>query len=126
MKAIALDYGKKRIGVAVGDMESRVATPLTTLDANDDIARFLRDEQAEVVVVGMPLTMRGERGPQAVRVLAFVTHLKKELNVPIETVDERFSSQLADRVRDVYGKKVSRDALAAAAILETYFDCQKS
>lgn len=130
MKIIAFDFGEKRIGAAVGDTESRVAVPLTTLTvASDDdavrqVVRLVRDEQAALVVVGLPLLMSGARGPQAERVSDFVERLRQELGVTVETVDERLTSKLADSVRDLYGKNVTRDALAAAAILETYLEAR--
>lgn len=132
MKIIAFDFGEKRIGVAIGNTESSVAVPLTTLsvasddDAVEQVIQLVRDEQAERVVVGMPLLMSGARGPQAKRVLDFVERLRREPDIMVETIDERLTSKLADRVRDLYGKRVSRDALAAAAILESYFDDQTS
>lgn len=127
MKILGFDYGEKRIGVAVGEAPGP-AVPLMTLtiasadDAVRQVVRLAHDEHAGLVVVGLPLLMSGERGPQAARVSDFVERLRRELDITVETVDERLTSKLADRVRDVYGKNVSRDALAAAAILETYFD----
>lgn len=128
MKIIALDYGEKRIGVAIGDTETRVAAPLRSLDASNsadflsELSHVISAEDVQKVVVGLPLTMRGEQSSLTVRVTAFVAELRTRLAVPIETVDERLTSKLADRVKELYGKSFDRDALAAAAILETYFE----
>ena len=101
MKALALDFGSARTGVAVSDPTGTLARPVTTVQRVTTDAGFaellalIAAEEPEVVVVGMPLTLRGEHGEQARETEAFVERLRGAINVPIETFDERFPSVLA-------------------------------
>ena len=116
MKVLALDFGAARTGVAVSDPTGTVARPLGVVeraasDAGlDRLVSLIREEEPERVVVGMPLTLRGERGEQARATDAFVDSLRERLDVPVETFDERFTSVLAD----------GDDAKAAAHLLSGY------
>jgi putative Holliday junction resolvase len=116
LKVIALDYGSARTGVAVSDPTGTIARPFGVVEraASEDglerVARIVRDEGAERVVVGLPLTLRGEHGLQAEETAEFVEALRGAVEVPVETYDERFTSVLAD----------GDDAKAAAHLLESY------
>ena len=116
MKVLALDFGAARTGVAVSDPTGTVARPLGVVeraasDAGlDRLVALIREEEPERVVVGMPLTLRGERGEQARATDAFVDSLRERLDVPVDTFDERFTSVLAD----------GDDAKAAAHLLSGY------
>ena len=116
MKVLALDYGSARTGVAVSDPTGTLARPLVTVQravTDDGFARLLAviaAEEPELVVVGLPLTLRGEHGEQARETSAFVERLRAAIPAPVETYDERFTSVLAD----------GDDARAAAHLLETY------
>jgi putative holliday junction resolvase len=122
MKAVALDYGSARTGVAVSDPTGTLARPLETVaraTSDDGFAKLVRviaAEAPDVVVVGLPLTLRGERGEQARETLAFVERLRTALDVPVETYDERFTSVLAG----------GDDARAAAHLLSDYLAWQSS
>ena len=119
MKVLALDYGSARTGVAVSDPTGTVARPLCVVEqaaTEAGLARLqelVRDEQAERVVVGLPLTLRGTRGEQAVETERFVTGLRAAIAVPVETFDERFTTTLA-------GPGEGEDARAAAHLLSSY------
>ena len=123
MKVVALDYGAARTGVAVSDPTGTIARPLGVVEraATDDglrrVAEIVRDQQAERVVVGLPLTLRGEHGEQARETDAFVQALRAALDVPVESYDERFTTGLAaaDESADA-----PEDARAAAHLLSTY------
>jgi|SRR5690242_14356479 putative holliday junction resolvase len=121
MKVMALDYGATRTGVAVSDPSGTLARPLCTVEraATDEGLRRLgdlvRDEQAERVVVGLPLTLRGEVGAQADETIRFVEQLRAALDVPVETLDERFTTTLA-------GPGPGDDARAAAHLLSSYLE----
>lgn len=123
MKVLALDYGSARTGVAVSDPTGTIARPLGVVEraATDDglarLARLVQTEGAERVVVGLPLTMRGVRGDQAVETERFVEALRAALNVPVESFDERFTTDLADRSADA---TAPTDARAAAHLLSSY------
>lgn len=121
MKVLALDYGAARTGVAVSDATGTLARPLGVVEraATDAglarLAELVREEGAELVVVGLPLTLRGEHGAQAQETQAFVEQLRAVLDVPVERFDERFTTTLAAR-----GGSAPEDARAAAHLLETY------
>jgi putative Holliday junction resolvase len=118
VKVLALDYGSARTGVAVSDPTGTVARPVGVVeragtDAGlDELAELVRAEAAEVVVVGMPLTLRGDHGEQAQETAAFVEALRARIDVPVETYDERFTSVLAG----------GDDARAAAHLLSSYLE----
>jgi len=121
LKVVALDYGSARTGVAVSDPTGTLARPLCTVEraTTDEGLRRLRDlvreEQAERVVVGLPLTLRGEVGAQAEETNRFVERLRAALDVPVETFDERFTTTLA-------GPGEGDDARAAAHLLSGYLE----
>ena len=116
MKVLALDFGSARTGVAVSDPTGTLARPLTTVERAGTDAGFAKllavivAEGPELVVVGMPLTLRGEHGEQAQETDAFVERLRAAVELPVETYDERFTSVLAG----------GDDARAAAHLLESY------
>jgi putative Holliday junction resolvase len=123
LKVLALDYGSARTGVAVSDPTGTIARPLGVVEraATDDglarLAQLVQTEGAERVVVGLPLTMRGVRGDQAVETERFVEALRAALDVPVESFDERFTTDLADRSPDA---TAPTDARAAAHLLSSY------
>ena len=116
MKVLALDYGSARTGVAVSDPTGELARPLGVVErAATDVgierlAAIVAEEEAQKVVVGLPLTLKGERGEQAQETERFVATLRARLEVPVELFDERFTSVLAD----------GDDARAAAHLLSDY------
>jgi putative holliday junction resolvase len=122
VKVLALDYGAARTGVAVSDATATIAIPLEvvvragTPDGLARIGEVVAEQEVERVVVGMPLTLRGERGEQARLTEEFVRDLRVALGVPVETYDERFTTTLAARG----GGDVPEDARAAAHLLESY------
>jgi putative holliday junction resolvase len=122
VKVLALDYGAARTGVAVSDATGTIARPVGTVlraageDGLAQIGALVREHDAERVVVGMPLTLRGERGEQAVATEVFVEALQAVVDVPVETYDERFTTALAARG----GGGSDEDARAAAHLLESY------
>jgi len=123
LKVVALDYGAARTGVAVSDPTGTIARPLGVVEraATDDglrrVAEIVREQAAERVVVGLPLTLRGEHGEQARETDAFVQALRGALDVPVESYDERFTTGLAaaDQSADA-----PEDARAAAHLLSSY------
>lgn len=126
---LALDYGTRRIGIAGSDPTRLIATALGCHREPEDgsvlahLARLIRERDVDTVVVGLPLTADGRRGEMAVRAEAFASRLEAEFGLPVILVDERYSSQEADRWlagrRRVKGE---RDAAAAALILQQYLD----
>lgn len=122
MRVLALDYGAARTGVAISDATGTIARPLDVVEraATDggiaEVRALVDEHGAELVVVGMPLTLRGERGAQADETEAFVEALRSVLDVPVETYDERFTTAIAARA----GGAADEDARAAAHLLESY------
>jgi putative Holliday junction resolvase len=130
---LALDVGSRRIGVALSDPTRTLATPLTTLRAQplaqvlERIAQLAREHEAVELVVGLPLTLSGEIGPQAKLVEAFVAALRAVVSLPIHTFDERLTSMAAERMMIELGlkpeqRKARIDEVAASIILQDFLD----
>jgi putative Holliday junction resolvase len=134
---LALDYGERRIGVAVSDPLGIAAHGLDTIERSGDgkeferIAELVAERKAERIVVGLPRNMDGSLGPAARRVMGFVKELRRRLpNVPVETIDERLSSVQAHRALSQEGvtlaKRAERvDRMAAQLILMRYLKKQE-
>jgi putative pre-16S rRNA nuclease len=122
VRVLALDYGRARTGVAVSDPTGTVARPLGIVEraASEDgltrLAALVAENAVERVVVGMPLTLRGERGEQARETELFVEALRARADVPIVTFDERFTTDLAEQSPS----RTDEDARAAAHLLSSY------
>jgi putative Holliday junction resolvase len=118
VKVLALDFGSARTGVAVSDPTGTVARPHGVIERAgveaglNELVELIREEAPERIVVGMPLTLRGEHGEQARETAAFVEMLRGRVTVPVETFDERFTSVLAG----------GDDAKAAAHLLSSYLE----
>ena len=122
MKVLALDFGSARAGVAVSDPTGTVARPVGVVrkaatDAGfESLLTVIREENPALVIVGMPLTLRGDHGEQAQETTAFVERLRAAIELPVETYDERFTSVLAG----------GDDARAAAHLLSDYLQWQSN
>ena len=122
MRILGVDFGAARTGVAVSDDSETIATPLTVVEhaatptGLERIRTLVEECGAEQIVVGLPLTLGGERGEQARRTEAFVAALRAALDVPVATYDERFTTALAAQVSG----DAPEDARAAAHLLESY------
>lgn len=123
MKVMALDYGSVRTGVAVSDPSGTIARPLCVVErahTETGLARLrelVADESVEQVVVGLPLTLAGERGRQARASEQFAARLRKLVGVPVVLFDERFTTDLAQQTSS---GATELDARAAAHLLSTY------
>ncbi|KPJ58950.1 MAG: Holliday junction resolvase [Deltaproteobacteria bacterium DG_8] len=135
MRVLGLDIGSKTIGVAVSDEMSLIAQGITTLrrkGLNQDIKQLLRlieEHRVEKIIVGLPKNMNGSLGTSAKMVLSFIDELKKFVDLPIITWDERLSTVAAQRVlleADMSRKKRKRviDKVAALITLQGYLDSQ--
>jgi putative pre-16S rRNA nuclease len=122
VKVLALDYGSARSGVAVSDPTGTVARPLGVVEraaSEDGIARLVelaRAEDVERIVVGLPITLRGEHGAQAEETDRFVELLRAAVDLPVESFDERFTTKLAEAGET----RAEQDAVAAAHLLSSY------
>ena len=124
MKVMALDFGSARTGVAVSDPTGTIARPLGVVEQAlskvglTGLCRLVSSEGVDKIVVGMPLTLRGERGDQARATEEFVERLRKVVQVPVETYDERFTTSLAQQ----NPSDAPEDARAAAHLLASYLE----
>ena len=134
MRALGLDLGTRRVGVAVCDSAGTVATPVETLvlcgDAGRDrrtIAERVREWEAEIVVVGMPLSLDGSEGPAARAARAEIDQLQRFLDVPVVPYDERLTTVIAQRSlreQEVPGRaqRGMVDQVAAAVMLQSWIE----
>lgn len=122
MRVVALDHGTVRTGVAVSDLTGTLARPVGVIEGIDGEPGFerllalLREQAPERIVVGLPVSLAGGEHGQARRARAFAARLGAAVATPIVLYDERFTSKLADQ----RGGRASRDARAAATLLEDY------
>ena len=134
MRALALDLGTRRIGVAISDDGETIASPIETITRSRDhdtdhraVAALVEEWGAGIVVVGLPLSLDGSNGPAATAALAEVEELRSALSVPVETHDERFTTVTADhhlREQGVRGKRRTAviDQAAAAVMLQSWLE----
>jgi putative Holliday junction resolvase len=131
---LGVDLGAKRIGLAVSDAEGRVAFPAGVLESRGPaqdvaaLARIVRERGAGCVVVGLPIHMSGRRGPEAEAAVRFARALAQEAGVPVETLDERWTSREAERALAEMGRTGKRrargevDELAATLLLRSFLE----
>lgn len=129
MRILGIDYGGARVGVALGDTETRVASPWRVI-ANEDLeetvdrlGEIAKQEQAEKFVVGMPRPLADQLGSsdQTREVQLFMEKLSR-LGLPMEEENETLSTAMAAKQAEQMGEKKKRDDLAAAVILQSYLD----
>jgi putative Holliday junction resolvase len=137
MRALALDIGEVRIGIAVSDPDGRVASPVCVLPASDVLSgarsfrRVLEDWEPDLLVCGRPLTLGGEAGPQEARVTDAAKRIAAATGLPLEFADERLSSTEAKRIlheqglseREMRGKI---DMVAASLFLQAWLDARRA
>lgn len=133
-RALGLDLGSKRIGVAVGDRTGTIASPLSVLQRSgstrrdhEAIARLVAEEEAEIVVVGLPLNMNGSSGPAADAAVAEAAAMATVVGVPVVTFDERRTTVTADRAMMEANMRAQArrrivDKIAAAVMLQNWLD----
>ena len=138
ISALGLDIGKKRIGVAGCDGTGLIATGLTTIERQTftlDVAQFqklVQERNAQILVVGLPYTMKGELGYQAKQVQKLASKLAQVLSLPMEYIDERLTSVEAEQLINLEKKSTQFvekgliDRKAAAIILQRWLDLRRS
>ena len=138
MRALGIDVGRRRIGVAISDATRTLARPLKTIEVDghrDGVGRIAaeaarlaaEDDGLSTIVVGVPVRLDGSPNEQTAHVTAFIAELRNTTNIPIVAVDERLSSveaesRMAVRTKDWRERKKKLDAAAAAVILQDYLD----
>ena len=130
-RVLALDYGEKRVGVALSDALGLTAQPKPFLKNNDDLIKnitlMVNDNQATTIIVGLPLDTSGSHSRKSLEVIAFVEKLSEQLTIEIKTIDERYSTYAATKQLDSAGinrkkQKSLIDSQAAAFFLQGYLD----
>jgi putative pre-16S rRNA nuclease len=137
VRALGVDLGSKRIGIAVSDRSGTIASPLTVItrgrsrrEDHERLASLAREEGVEVVVVGMPASLSGAIGPAARAATAEIEALASVIGMPVETYDERFSTVTAERALAEGGvrgraRRQVVDKVAAAVILQSWLDARR-
>ncbi|MFZ5806594.1 MAG: Holliday junction resolvase RuvX [Verrucomicrobiota bacterium] len=132
---LALDYGEKRVGVAVSDPTGILASPLPFLSAEpfevflEAIQKMIQEKQISLILVGMPKNMDGTFGESAKKVQAFIQKLETSISVPIKIVDERLSTVQAGKLLHQAGlnakkQRLKIDSASAQVLLQQYLDFQ--
>ena len=124
MRVLAIDYGEARAGLAISDPTGTLATPIPEAEPPDplEIARIADEREVEMIVIGLPRSLSGEEGPQAVTTRAFAESLEEVCSLPVEFYDERFTTRMAGQTKRATGSKADEDSIAAAHLLDGYLD----
>lgn len=136
-RILGIDYGTKRVGIAISDAMAMIATPVSveSVSSMDEaiavVTRIARERGVAKVVVGLPINMDGTLGPMALEAREFSHRLRDRCGLPVESTDERLSTSLVERMlvsADVSRgrRKEVRDKLAAQVILQGYLDSHSS
>jgi putative Holliday junction resolvase len=138
VRALGVDLGSKRIGIAVSDLSGTIGSALTTVHRSKSrrhdhaaIAKLVRDEEAEVVVVGLPLSLDGGTGPAAQAATIEARQLATVVGVPVEMYDERFTTVTAERGMmeaglNAQARRKVVDKVAAAVMLQAWLDHRRN
>jgi len=131
-RLMGIDYGDKRIGIALSDELKIIASPYKVIINNgdnifDEILREIKENNVEALIVGMPLSMSGGDTKQTIKVREFVDKLKKVIDIGIFIIDERLTTAEAMRTMHFKGEKIRHnkhkvDMISASLILQTYLD----
>lgn len=131
MKYLGVDYGTKRTGLAISDGSGRVAVLKETIteDSQDQVIERMKEivteDDVECVIVGLPINMDGEPTEMTQQVERFVEKLRNHITVPVQTADERLTTEMAKKLlRGV--KKEERDQVAAQILLQNFLDEQNA
>lgn len=120
-KLLGIDWGEKRVGLALGDSETKIATPFLVVASLEEIKKIIEQEEIDEIVIGLPLKMGG--GEKLwVKFTDFFNKLKINFKIPVHEVDERLTSKAADALYGGKKTKAPRDAVAAMLILQSYLD----
>lgn len=128
MRIAAIDWGGKRVGIAISDERKKIAIHCTTIQGGvKEVAKYLISKDLELVLIGLPILLSGKEGEGAKAVKEFSKELESMLHIPIRLIDERFTSRAADQsLREMGLKRKERakkmDETAALLILQEYLD----
>ncbi|MBU0880048.1 Holliday junction resolvase RuvX [Patescibacteria group bacterium] len=122
-KYLGIDWGEKRIGLAIGDSETKIALPFKTVENIEAVLQVINDEKIDAVIIGEPLSIVNYKLQITnEKYNKFIKDLKDKSNLQIELIDERLSSKAADALAGDKKVKAKRDEVAAMLILQLYLD----
>lgn len=121
MKYLGIDWGEKRIGLALAEPELRLALPFGTVSNLQELLKVIKEEDVGVLVLGLPLKLSGQKEINSLW-QSFKEALERDSSLPLVLVDERLSSRQADSLLGTYKEKASRDEISAALILQSFLD----
>ena len=133
MRVLGLDLGSKRIGVALSDPAGVIASPFSTLERKGGerdlsaVRELVREHEVGEIVVGLPLHMDGRRGPEAQAAIRFAEALRGAIDIPVGTIDERWTTLEAERALRESGRRGKKqravvDSVAASILLRTWLE----
>ena len=125
IKYLGIDWGEKRIGLALADNEIKVAVPHKVVGTLDKITQVIEEEKVDKIIIGQPIKMRGDKKDLSDEFNNFIKTLKGAVTIPMELIDERLSSKAADALTGDKKTTAPRDAIAAMLILQSYLDTLK-
>lgn len=136
MRILGVDFGDRRIGLAISDPMEIIASPYSIIDRKEnpnyilEIDKIVLEHNVSKIVVGFPLTMKGTESQQTLKVRDFIAELKSKIDLPIEMIDERMSSITAQKILIEQGIKTGHnkgeiDKTAAAVMLQEYLETKK-
>jgi len=120
-KYLGIDWGEKRIGLAMADEETRLALPFKTVASLADLLQVIKEEEIDEIIIGSPRKMNGDAANNPAW-LNFVEQLKEKSGKKLNFLDERLSSLAADALSGEKKDKAERDEIAATLILQDYLD----
>ncbi len=127
-KLLGIDYGEKKVGLAIADTETKIASPFKILNNDKNIlakiSEICQEEEISKIVIGLPLTLKSSTSKQTKIVFSFIEKLKKATYLPIIEQDERLSSSYAKSLLKEMKVKHMDDDVAAMIILQSYLDEQ--
>jgi putative holliday junction resolvase len=121
-KYLGIDWGEKRIGLALADSETKIAIPFKTVATADEVIAVIKDEEVDLVILGKPISISNPEFTISKQFENFLSELKSKTTVEVIMVDERLSSKAADALPGDKKTKSSRDEIAAMLILQSYLD----
>ena len=122
LKYLGVDWGEKRIGLSLGDSETKMATPFKVVNSVSDILSLIKKEEIDRIIVGLPVKMSGAADETSDVFNKFIKYLRDRAGIPLEFMDERLTSKAADALPGTKKTKAARDSIAAMLILQAYLD----
>lgn len=122
---LGVDWGEKRIGLALADTETRLALPFKTIADLRSLLAIIQEEKIGLIVIGSPRKMAGAVADNPL-FLQFIKNLRAQTTIPVTEIDERLSSKAADALSGNKQTKAGRDEIAAAIFLQNYLDSKLS